>query len=103
MHCFRLINYRFHFFARDKEVEAVRNVSFEVRKGETLGIVGESGSGKSVTARTIMRLLPSPPSMVKGGEVLFQGKKSGGQKRRGNGGDPRQGDRHDLPGPDVFA
>ncbi|MFF2094152.1 ABC transporter ATP-binding protein [Paenibacillus sp. NPDC058174] len=62
------------FFTRDKEVEAVRNVSFEVGKGETLGIVGESGSGKSVTARTIMRLLPSPPSMVKGGEVLFQGK-----------------------------
>lgn len=61
------------FFSRDKEVEAVRGVSFEVRKGETLGIVGESGSGKSVTARTIMRLLPSPPSMVKGGEVLFQG------------------------------
>ncbi|MBU7318452.1 ABC transporter ATP-binding protein [Paenibacillus oleatilyticus] len=61
------------FYSRDKEVEAVRNVSFEVRKGETLGIVGESGSGKSVTARTIMRLLPSPPSMVKGGEILFQG------------------------------
>lgn len=61
------------FYTRDKEVEAVRNVSFSVREGETLGIVGESGSGKSVTARTIMRLLPSPPSMVKGGEVLFQG------------------------------
>lgn len=61
------------FFSRDSEVEAVRGVSFEVRQGETLGIVGESGSGKSVTARTIMRLLPSPPSIVKGGEVLFQG------------------------------
>jgi len=61
------------FYVRDKEVEAVRGVSFELRKGETLGIVGESGSGKSVTARTIMRLLPSPPSIVKGGEVLFQG------------------------------
>ncbi|PYI50532.1 ABC transporter ATP-binding protein [Paenibacillus flagellatus] len=61
------------FFSRDKEVEAVRGVSFEVRKGETLGIVGESGSGKSVTARTIMRLLPSPPSLVKSGEILFQG------------------------------
>lgn len=61
------------FFVRDAEVEAVRGVSFELRRGETLGIVGESGSGKSVTARTIMRLLPSPPSMVKGGEVLFQG------------------------------
>ncbi|MGO4547383.1 ABC transporter ATP-binding protein [Paenibacillus sp. 2TAB23] len=61
------------FFSHDKEIEAVRHVSFEVHKGETLGIVGESGSGKSVTARTIMRLLPSPPSMVKNGEVLFQG------------------------------
>lgn len=61
------------FFARDKEVEAVRKVSFDVKEGETLGIVGESGSGKSVTARTIMRLLPSPPSMVKGGEVYFKG------------------------------
>ncbi|RJX39780.1 ABC transporter ATP-binding protein [Paenibacillus pinisoli] len=61
------------FYSRDKEVEAVRKVSFEVKEGETLGIVGESGSGKSVTARTIMRLLPSPPSMVKGGEVYFKG------------------------------
>ncbi|XID91682.1 ABC transporter ATP-binding protein [Paenibacillaceae bacterium WGS1546] len=61
------------FFTRNQEVEAVRDVSFEVRKGETLGIVGESGSGKSVTARAIMRLLPSPPSLVKSGEILFQG------------------------------
>lgn len=61
------------FFSRNKEVEAVRNVSFEIKQGETLGIVGESGSGKSVTARTIMRLLPSPPSLVKNGEVFFKG------------------------------
>lgn len=61
------------FYSRDQEVEAVRNVSFSINKGETLGIVGESGSGKSVTARTIMRLLPTPPSIVKDGEILFQG------------------------------
>ncbi|MFC0211887.1 ABC transporter ATP-binding protein [Paenibacillus chartarius] len=62
------------FYSREQEVEAVRKVSFAVRAGETLGIVGESGSGKSVTARTIMGLLPTPPAKVKSGEIWFQGK-----------------------------
>ncbi|MBY0123517.1 ABC transporter ATP-binding protein [Bacillus sp. S/N-304-OC-R1] len=66
-------NLRVSFISRDQEFEAVRGVSFEVRKGETLGIVGESGSGKSVTARSIMRLLPSPPSYLKDGEIFFKG------------------------------
>lgn len=64
---------RVSFLTRDKEFEAVRGISFEVKKGETLGIVGESGSGKSVTARSIMRLLPSPPSFMKDGEIVFRG------------------------------
>ncbi|NRG45893.1 ABC transporter ATP-binding protein [Bacillus sp. CRN 9] len=66
-------NLRVSFISREREFEAVRGVSFEVNKGETLGIVGESGSGKSVTARSIMRLLPSPPSLLKDGDIQFLG------------------------------
>ncbi len=54
------------------EVQAVRGVSFHLDKGETLAIVGESGCGKSVSMQTIMRLLPSPPSFVKRGEILYE-------------------------------
>ncbi|WP_279591684.1 ABC transporter ATP-binding protein [Paenibacillus sp. F411] len=61
------------FEVRGGEVKAVRGVSFEVHKGETVAIVGESGSGKSVTAQSIMRLIPSPPSRIKRGEILFKG------------------------------
>jgi oligopeptide/dipeptide ABC transporter ATP-binding protein len=49
-------------------------VSFTVAQGETLGLVGESGCGKSVTAQTIMRLLPSPPSRIEAGHILFEGR-----------------------------
>ena len=55
------------------EVEAVRGISFTVEKQQTVAIVGESGCGKSVTANSIMRLLPQPPAFYKGGEILFQG------------------------------
>ncbi|ANE47357.1 peptide ABC transporter ATP-binding protein [Paenibacillus swuensis] len=55
------------------EVQAVRGVSFHVNKGEAVGIVGESGCGKSVTAQTLMRLIPSPPSIIKSGSIEFLG------------------------------
>lgn len=55
------------------EVEAVRKISFDVHKGETVAIVGESGCGKSVTANSIMQLLPMPPAFFKGGQILFNG------------------------------
>lgn len=56
------------------EVQAVRGVSFRLKKGEAMAIVGESGCGKSVTAQTIMRLIPSPPSVIKSGSILFDEK-----------------------------
>ncbi|MBL6990767.1 MAG: ABC transporter ATP-binding protein [Bacteriovoracaceae bacterium] len=54
-------------------INAVKGVSFDVYKGKTLGIVGESGSGKSVSALSIMRLIPDPPGRIVGGKALFKG------------------------------
>ncbi|MFL5760797.1 MAG: ABC transporter ATP-binding protein [Thermomicrobiales bacterium] len=59
------------FFTRSGIVYAVDDVSFSVGEGETLGIVGESGCGKSVTALSIMRLIPRPPGRIVGGEILL--------------------------------
>jgi len=55
-------------------IPAVDGVSFHVDKGETLGVVGESGCGKSVTALSVMRLVPEPPGVIEQGEILFEGK-----------------------------
>ena len=57
-------------------VKAVNDISFTLNKGETIGIVGESGSGKSVTSLSAMRLIPSPPGIISGGEIIFH-KKNG--------------------------
>ena len=62
-----------HFFTDEGVSPAVDGVDYAVRKGETLGVVGESGCGKSVTALSIMRLIPEPPGKIIGGEILFEG------------------------------
>ena len=66
-------NLQTHFFTREGVVRAVDGVSFDVEKGKTLGVVGESGCGKSVTALSIMGLLPQPPAKIVGGAVRFEG------------------------------
>ena len=67
-------NLHTHFHVGDTVARAVSGVSFEVRKNEVLGIVGESGSGKSVTALSLIRLIPDPPGRIAQGEVLFGGR-----------------------------
>ena len=62
------------FRSDDGDIPAVRSVSFNVQKGETLAIVGESGSGKSVTAMALTRLLPEPAALYETGEILLEGK-----------------------------
>jgi oligopeptide/dipeptide ABC transporter ATP-binding protein len=66
-------NLRTSFNTSEGRIAAVSGVSFDVNHGETLGLVGESGCGKSVSALSIMRLVPNPPGVIEEGEVLFEG------------------------------
>jgi oligopeptide transport system ATP-binding protein len=66
-------NLRTYFKIEDGMVKAVDGVSFDLKRGETLGIVGESGSGKSVTNLSIIRLIPDPPGKIVDGEIVFGG------------------------------
>ena len=66
-------NLRTYFYVRGYVAKAVDNVSLAIKPGETLGLVGESGCGKSVTAHSIIRLIPDPPGKIEGGDIFFDG------------------------------
>jgi oligopeptide/dipeptide ABC transporter ATP-binding protein len=66
-------NLSVEFAAEEGQVQAVRDISFDLRAGEILGLVGESGSGKSVSMSSLLRLNPSPPARITSGSVSFQG------------------------------
>lgn len=73
-------NLQVRFYLQEGIVQAVENVSLEVPVGRTLGIIGESGCGKSVTAQTILRILPTPPGRIESGEIwLWQRKETGAE------------------------
>jgi ABC-type dipeptide/oligopeptide/nickel transport system ATPase component len=65
---------RTHFFTDRGVAHAVDGVSFDLHAGKTLALVGESGCGKSVTAMSILRLVPNPPGRIVGGQVIFEGR-----------------------------
>jgi oligopeptide transport system ATP-binding protein len=67
-------NLHTHFFTEDGIVKAVDGVSYDLHQGETLGLVGESGCGKTVSALSVLRLIPNPPGKVVEGEVFFEGR-----------------------------
>jgi peptide/nickel transport system permease protein len=83
-------NLRTHFLLNEERYKAVDDVSFDLRPGECLGIVGESGSGKSVTALSLLGLVPTPPGIVVGGSIRYRGQELLGlplsklQELRGN-------------------
>jgi len=72
-HLLEIRNLKTYFDVRRSVLKAVDDVSLSIEAGKTLGLVGESGCGKSVTAESIMGLVPMPPGRIAGGEVLFEG------------------------------
>jgi peptide/nickel transport system ATP-binding protein len=77
----RLENVKTHFFLREGTVRALDGVSFEIERGEALGVVGESGCGKSVTAQAILRIVPEPGKIVDGEITLFRQPSQNGHSR----------------------
>jgi peptide/nickel transport system ATP-binding protein/oligopeptide transport system ATP-binding protein len=72
-HLLEIRNLRTHFFVRGRVAKAVDDVDLTIEAGQTLGLVGESGCGKSVTAHSIIGLVPQPPGKIVGGRIIFDG------------------------------
>jgi peptide/nickel transport system ATP-binding protein/oligopeptide transport system ATP-binding protein len=66
-------NLKTYFFVRGRTAKAVDDVNLTIQPGQTLGLVGESGCGKSVTAHSIIQLIPDPPGKIVGGKIFFEG------------------------------
>lgn len=66
-------NLKVHYTSEGRKIHAVNEVSFSLKKGETLGLVGETGAGKTTIAKAILRILPVPPAQVDGGEIFLEG------------------------------
>lgn len=67
-------NLKTYFYTGEGVLKAVNDVSFKIKEGETVCVVGESGCGKSVTAMSLMRLIPNPPGKIVGGEIILDGR-----------------------------
>lgn len=67
-------NLKTYFYTKSGIAPAINDISFSIGKGKTLGVVGESGCGKSMTALSIMKLVPDPPGKIVGGQILFEGR-----------------------------
>ena len=78
-------NLKTHFHLQEGVVRAVDGVSFDIQRGQTLGIIGESGCGKSVTAHSILRLVPSPPGNIVDGEILLHRHENGNTEGQSEG------------------
>ena len=87
----KINNLKTYFYTYEGVVKALEETSFDILKGETFGLIGETGCGKSVTALSVMQLIPDPPGKIIKGEVLFKGedllKKSEEQMRKVRGND----------------
>jgi len=69
----RIENLRLYFDTEEGTVKALEDVNLSVKEGEIVGVVGETGSGKSITAMSILKLIPSPPARMLSGKIWFDG------------------------------